>query len=142
MAPTTSSPLKGFSPRRIFTGGRSKDGLPTASGPPPSRFYPQSHATLLSMFSSPIKGGWRPSALSVPPPPLILHRPASAYPSPPSARLGPRTPTDLFVPACPRTSCHLTGKRPIPPPLSSLTSRSTPWTTSPSPSSRASPLPQ
>ena len=142
MALTSSSPPKDSSPRWMFIGGRSKDGLPTASGLPHFQSCPLSHASLLSTSSSPISGGWRPSALSVPLPPLILHRPASAGLTQPSSGLGPSTPTGLCVPACPRTLCLSTGKCPAPPLLSGPTSRSTPWPTSPSPSSKVSPLPQ
>ena len=140
-APTSLSPPKAFSPRWMFIGGRSKDELPTASGLPPSPFSPQSRASLLSSSSSPINGEWWLSALSVPLPPLTLHRPATAGPSPPASELGPRTHTGPSASACPRTLCRVTGKRPVPPPESGLTSRLTLWPTTPFPSSRASPLP-
>ena len=140
-APTSSSPPKGSSPRWMFIGGRSKGGSPTASGLPPSPFSRQSRAFLPSTSSSPINDEWRLSASSVPLPLLTPHRPASAGPSPRSSGHEPRTPTGPSAPACPRMSCRLTGRRPVPSPESGLTCRLTPWPTSPSPSSRASPLP-
>ena len=75
------------------------------------------------------------------PPPLTPHRPASAGLTPPSSGLRPSTSIGRCVPASPRTLCLSTGERPAPPLLSGPTSRSTPWPTSHSPSSKVSPLP-